>query len=389
MIPTPTGARLRRPRLCVIAPTHPLTVGAAQFNSSMVRALRRSADVDFLSWARPYPPLLYRGPVRDNESRPPQVEQADFVLDWGDPRTWRRAVERAEAYGADAVVLPWLHPVMAPPYAWLLRSARGRFRRIVICHNVLPHERLPFAASLTRRVLRAADTLVTHAPAQRGELEALGVKGEIVEAFHPLFVPAELALEPSREEVEAERARLGSPGLLLLLYGAVRPYKGVDLALEALARVDPGLDVRLVVAGRFWTSRTELEQQALRLGVADRVEFRDGYISNEETAVLFGACDAALLPYRSATQSGVAALAFGYGRPVVATAVGGLPAAIEHGVDGLLTPRDDPVALAGALERLAGDRARLTQGVERTRSRRSFDHYAELLLAAATPDRLQ
>ena len=87
------------------------------------------------------------------------------------------------------------------------------------------------------------------------------------------------------------------------------------------------------------------------LGLAsDRVEFRDRYISNEEAALLFGAADAAILPYRSASQSGVAQLSFAYGRPVIATSVGGLPAAVRHGQDGLLCEPDDPAALARAIE---------------------------------------
>src|SRR5437016_5950671 len=89
-----------RRRFCVVAPTHPLTVGAAQFNAAMVRALRRRADVEFLSWTRPYPPLLYRGPVRDELSQPPHVEPAEFLLDWADPWTWRKALDRASAFGA-------------------------------------------------------------------------------------------------------------------------------------------------------------------------------------------------------------------------------------------------------------------------------------------------
>jgi glycosyltransferase involved in cell wall biosynthesis len=315
-------------------------------------------------------------------SQPTQVEQAEFLLDWADPRTWRSALDRAEAFGAEAVVLPWLHPVMTPPYAWLLRAAEGRMRRIVICHNVLPHERVPLAAALTRRVLRRADVLVTHAPAERRELEKLGVQGLVVEAFHPLFVPADLAPEPTPAALAGARASFGSPELLLLFYGAVRPYKGADLALEALARVDPLLSVRLVVAGRFWTPRAELERLARRLGVEKRVVLRDGYVSNEDTALLFGAADAALLPYRSATQSGVVALAFGHGRPVVATSVGGLPAAVDHGVNGLLCEPGDPEALARAIERMAHERERLAAGARRVRDQRSFDAYAALLDAA-------
>ncbi len=371
-----------RRRLCVIAPTHPLTVGAAQFNAAMVRALRRGSDVEFLSWTRPYPPVLYRGPIRDDRSQPPHVEPAEFLLDWADPRTWRRAIDRAEAFGSQAIVLPWVHPVMAPPYLWLLRAARGRFRRIVICHNVLPHERMPFGRRLAQSVLRSADVIVTHAPGQQAELAGLGVRSSVVEAFHPLFVPGDLAHEPSPAAVAAERARLGNPELLLLVYGAVRPYKGVDLAIEALARVDPGLNVRVVVAGRFWSSRTELEELARRLGVGDRVELRDGYVTNEDTALLLSASDAALLPYRSATQSGVVALALGHGKPVIATAVGGLPAAVDHGVDGLLAPPGNTEALARAIERMTTERERLTAGARRTRDRHSFDHYAALLESA-------
>jgi glycosyltransferase involved in cell wall biosynthesis len=372
-----------QPRLAVIAATHPLTAGAAQFNAAMVGALRERGEVEFLSWRRLYPPLLYRGPATDAASRPPRVEPAEFLLDWADPRTWRAAVRRIEAFGARALVLPWLHPVMAPPYRWLLRHAPAGVARVVVCHNVVPHERVPLGERLTRSVLRHADLLVTHAPQQRAELLALGLGAKpVLESFHPRFVAADLAPEPSPAAVRAERARQGNPELSLLLYGAVRPYKGVDLALEALARVDPALRVRLVVAGRFWSGRADLEALVRRLGLEARVELRDGYVSNEETALLFGACDAALLPYRSASQSGVVALAFAHERPVVATRVGGLPAAVRDGEDGLLCAPDDPAALARAIERAARAHARLREGVRRGQAERSFGRYAELLAEA-------
>ena len=202
----------------------------------------------------------------------------------------------------------------------------------------------------------------------------------MLEAFHPRFVADDLAVAPEPAAVLAERARLGDPELLLLAYGAVRPYKGVDLALAALARVDPALHVKLVVAGRFWDGKADLEAQAAELG--DRVELRDGYVSNEETALLFAACDAALLPYRSASQSGVVGLAFAHERPVLATAVGGLPAAVRHERDGLLVSPDDPDALARAIEQLAVEHPRLRAGVLEEAERYSFDRYAELLCEA-------
>jgi glycosyltransferase involved in cell wall biosynthesis len=366
-------------RKTVIAAVYPLASGVAQFNGAMVRAMARTSPVDVISWRRMYPPLLYRGQGVDTSSPVPAGPDASFILDWHDPRTWRRAVRRVEEFQAEAVILPWLHPVMTPPYRYLLRHIPTATARVVICHNVTPHEPLPGLRWLSRAALRHADLLVTHAPQQRGELASLGLASTpVLEAFHPRFDAQELAPDPSEHERTAERARQGNPDLLLLAFGSIRPYKGVDLALDALARVDPSLRVRLVVAGRSWGGGDELRAQAEGLGLNGRVEFRDRFISNEEAALLFGAADASLLPYRSASQSGVVQLSFAYGRPVIATCVGGLPAAVEDGVDGILC-EPDTAALAVAIERMARDHAELAAGVRVHESARSFHRYSELL----------
>ncbi len=370
------------PRVGVIASVPPLTGGAAPFNAALVTALGARAAVDLIGWRRLYPPIVYRGQERDELSSHPRLEPPALLLDWHDPRTWRRAADRLRRFGADAVVLPWLHPVLAPPYLWLLRHLHG-MRRVVVCHNVVPHEPVPLGSRLTRAVLRRADLLVTHAPHAADELRALGLGHvPVLPAFHPRFVASDLSALPHRTAIRRARAALGDPDLLLLFFGAIRPYKGLDVALEALALVDRELDVRLVVAGRFWEERERYDRLIARLGLGDRVSIRDGYVSNEEAALLFSAADAALLPYRSATQSGVVQLSFAYGTPVVATAVGGLPAAVEHGRTGLLCPPDDPTAVARAIEQVAAERARLAAGVAASAHGTSFDRYAELLLAA-------
>lgn len=376
------------PRKTVIAAVYPLAGGAAQFNGAMVRAMARTSPVDLISWRRLYPPLLYRGQQVDTSRPATEALDASFILDWHDPRTWREAARQTASFAPEAVILPWLHPVMTPPYRYLLRHVPRSTTRVVICHNVAPHESTPASRWLTKATLRHADLLVTHAPHQRTELASLGLAAiPVLEAFHPRFSAAELAPESAAADRAAERARHGDPDLLLLTFGSIRPYKGVDIALDALARVDPRLRVRLVVAGRFWDGARQLRAQAERLGLNGRVVFHDGFVSNEEAALLFGAADASLLPYRSASQSGVVQLSFGYGRPVIATGVGGLPAAIDDGVDGILcTATAD--AVADAIERMAREHATLAAGVRAGGSLRSFDRYCRLLddaLAGGAP----
>jgi glycosyltransferase involved in cell wall biosynthesis len=375
-----TGAHQRALRMTVIAAVQPLTTGAAHFNTAMVAALRRRAAVDVISWRCMYPPLLYRGSQRDGPELLP-VEEAAFMLDWHDPRTWRLALRRVFRAEPDALVIPWLHPVMAAHSRWFLRHAPPRTCRVVVCHNVLPHESAPGAAFVTRAALRHADVLVTHAGQQARELAALGLgRIPVLQAFHPRFVATDLAAPPTEAAVSAERRRLGgNRTLVLLCFGAIRPYKGLDLALEALARVDPELPVKLVVAGRFWSAEAAYWKVVERLGIHERVEFRNRYVSNEEAARLFCVADAALLPYRSASQSGVVQLAYAHGCPVIATAVGGLPEAVKDGEDAILCRRDDPDAIARAIERMAREKERFSAAVRRCHDSHSFERYAELL----------
>jgi glycosyltransferase involved in cell wall biosynthesis len=374
-----TSRLARPPRMTVIAAVQPLVTGAAHFNTAMVAALRERAAVDVISWRRMYPPLLYRGPLSDDNATR-RTEDAAFVLDWHDPRTWREATQRLSEYQPDVLVMPWLHPVAAAQYRWLLRKAPRGACRVIVCHNVTPHEPFRGAALLTRAALRHADLFVTHSRRQRAELAALGLgRVPTIEAFHPRFVASDLAALPATGAISAERRRQGNPELLLLCFGAIRPYKGVDLALEALALVDPALSVRLVVAGRFWSNESTYRRQVERLGLQRRVELMNRYVPDDEAGLLFAAADAALLPYRSASQSGVVQLAYAHGRPVIATAVGGLPEAVTDGEDGLLCAKDDPQAMARAIERMAREKARFAGAVERRRESHSFERYAELL----------
>jgi glycosyltransferase involved in cell wall biosynthesis len=376
MSPAPVTTGLRK---SVIAAVYPLASGVAQFNGGMVRGMTQTSAVDVISWRRMYPPLLHRGQGLDTSTTGAEPPSASFILDWHDPLSWRRAIRRVCEFEADAMILPWLHPVMAPPYRYFLRHVPRTTARVVICHNVVPHEPLPGLGRLARTVLRHADLIVTHAPHQRSELTQLGLGSTpLLEAFHPRFEAEQFSPLPSRDELAAERARQGNPDLLLLTFGSIRPYKGVDIALEALSLVNRDLRVRLVVAGRAWAGAAELQEQVRGLGLEQLVEFRDRFIPNDEAALLFGAADASLLPYRSASQSGVVQLSFAYGCPVIATRVGGLPAAVADGADGILC-EPDAIDVARAIERVAAERSTLTAGVRAGAGGKSFRRYGELI----------
>jgi glycosyltransferase involved in cell wall biosynthesis len=171
------------------------------------------------------------------------------------------------------------------------------------------------------------------------------------------------------------------PQCRLLFFGIVRPYKGLDVLLRALARTPP--HVTLTVAGEFWGGTAETQDLITGLGLAKRVTLRPGYLPAREIPALFAAADALVLPYREATASQNVLLAFCFGVPVVATTAGALAEAVRDGVDGLTCAPGDVEDLARVLNEFAepATAQRLRAGVRAVDPEPYWAAYLRALLA--------
>jgi glycosyltransferase involved in cell wall biosynthesis len=167
----------------------------------------------------------------------------------------------------------------------------------------------------------------------------------------------------------------------LLFFGVVRPYKGLDVLLRALAGGPPNLT--LTVAGEFWGGTGETEKLMAELGIEDRVRLRPGYVPASEIPALFAAADALVLPYREATASQNALLAFSRGVPVITTTAGALADLVRDGVDGLTCAPGNVADLARVLREISapGMAARLRAGVTAIDPEPCWEEYLQALLA--------
>src|SRR5438270_6156842 len=274
------------PRIAVFGPTHPFKGGVAQHTTTLAHRLReRGAEVRVVSWSRPYPERLYPGQLTVDRPEMAVFEPVERSMAWNRPDTWIGAGRRART--VDAAVFAHVIPVQAVPYRAVMAALHPTFGRAgggpkvaVICHNVLPHERHRGDRLLVGSLLDRADRVLTHSDAQAAlAAELIGppaVAGtKVVAASLPPFFPD--AFAPRRPEPGVHRR--------LLFFGIVRPYKGLDVLMEALAAGPP--DVRLRVAGEVWGGPGALEARAEDLGIADRVELVTRYIAAEEVPDLF------------------------------------------------------------------------------------------------------
>ncbi len=376
------------PRIALVGPTHPAPGGIAHFTAGLADALAAHGESLIVGWTRRFPERLYPGTIDDTVSATSVSAAGEPLLDLLDPRSWRRAARRIRRFRPDVLVLQWWHPIHAPVVIALARSCRRHGIRVVmICHNVEPHESNALWRGLTRRALRQVDALIVHSPTLVPSAERAAPGVPVISGFLPIFQNvADATGTASPEAIAAVMTRTRSAGRpLLLCFGYVRPYKGVEDAIAAMSHVTT--DCTLLVAGECWDNPDQFLDLRERFGVADRVTLDFRYIPNDELPALFAAAAAVVVPYRSATQSGVAALAFAYGRPVVATRTGGLADLVEDGITGALSPPRDPPALAAAIDRVLADGRNWTPAIHAVTEKLTYARYLDLIDDASSAPR--
>ena len=366
----------KKRRLVVFGPGHPFRGGVARTTTELVRSLQaRGHDVRFLTPKRQYPKWLYPGRGDRDRDACVRVDGAVAALDPLNPLSWFGSRRRAVALGADAWIIPYWTWAWAGQWRFLLRGERPP--AVAVVHNPADHDGGYRQHLAARLVLGRCQALFTHARALEEGLAA--VYPGVPTASYPLPPPGIGELPPTAEARAA--SGVAADRRMALFLGLIRPYKGVDLLLEAIVRQPPASDWFLVVAGEPWGNLGDrLSRQVRRLGISDRVRLELGWVPETAVPRLLAAADLVVLPYRSGSQSAVAPLALGAGVPVLSTAVGGLAEVVRHGVDGWLVAPGSVEELTQALEELDRPRlAELAEGAKNGRGRLSWGGYAEAL----------
>ncbi len=363
-------------RLVVFGSGHPFRGGVARTTTELVRALEaRGHEIHFLTPRRQYPGWLFPGADDRDPEACPRLACAEAVLEPLNPLSWPSARRRALALAADAWVVPYWTWAWAGWWRFLLRAPHPP--AVAVVHNPADHDSGLRHRLAARAVLGRCRALFTHARVLEEGLAA-AYPGRPT-ASCPL--PATDVSPLPERSIARRQLDLPEGSRVALFMGLIRPYKGVDLLLEALARLPAASGWELLVAGEPWGEQGALVQRLTReLGIGERVHLRLGWTPEPEVPRLLAAADLVVLPYRSGSQSAVAPMALAAGVPVLTTAVGGLAEIVRHGVDGWIVEPGSVSALTAALELL--DRPRLEQlarGAREGGDRPTWDAYAAAL----------
>jgi len=346
----------------------------------LAATLSRDHSVHFVSFSRQYPGWLFPGQTDlDPSKQKLKVDNVEYLLDSLNPLTWTNTGKAIVAESPDLFLLSWWTVYWTLPFrAVLAKIRKAGIYTTIICHNLVDHESARWKKAATRAFLSQGDRLVTHSASETYRLrELLGHHVRAETAFLPTFAP----LSMSRPSRDAARKELSLEGYVLLFFGFVRPYKGLQTLLDALPRVRKHRPVTLLVVGEFWKGKDEYLSQIRRLGIQDCVRVIDRYIPNEELGTYFVSADLVVQPYLAATGSGICQLAYGFDKPVIATTVGSLAEVVQDRVNGRLVPPGDPEYLSQAIvESLEPQTLQsLTHHAKFTKDRFSWEQLAKII----------
>jgi glycosyltransferase involved in cell wall biosynthesis len=341
----------------IIGPAHPLRGGLATFDQRLANQfIQEGYDCSIYSFSLQYPSFLFPGTTQYSSEPPPAGLTIFSRINSVNPLNWWSVGEELRKLRPDIIVVRYWLPFMGPALGTILRRVRknGHTRIVAITDNVLPHEKRPGDTAFTRYFLKSCDAFITMSEKVMRDLRLFQQVKPARQVLHPLYDNFGEPVSRSTAR-EALRQRTGLPfadtDKIILFFGFIRKYKGLDLALEAMADARiRAAGIKLLIAGEFYEDEKGYQEQIERLGIRDALILRTDFIPDSEVKYYLCAADAVIQPYRQATQSGVTPLAYHFEKPMIVTNVGGLPALVPHEKVGLVA-EPGPGALAEAILR--------------------------------------
>jgi glycosyltransferase involved in cell wall biosynthesis len=334
----------------IIGPAWPLRGGLASFDERLARECTKSGyDTTIYTFSLQYPGFLFPGTTQYSTEPAPTDIRIKVCINSINPFNWLTTGKQIQKQKPDLLIVRYWLPFMGPCLGTILRLVKKNQHTKIICiaDNIIPHEHRPGDTPFTKYFVKPVDGFITMSDKVTNDL-ALFSNKKAKQIVHPLY-------DNFGEAVSKETARekLGLPldKKVILFFGFIRKYKGLDLLFEAMAdeRIRQS-GIQLLVAGEFYEKREAYDALIRQYNIGDRLILRTDFIADSDVRYYVSAADFVIQPYRNATQSGVTPLAYHFEKPMLVTNVGGLPGLVPDRKVGIVTEPNASAIAKGILD---------------------------------------
>ena len=365
-------------RIAILSCFYPYRGGISQFNTCLLNELSKNHTVKAFNFKRQYPNFLFPGKTQyvTKEDNAVPVE-SEALLDTANPFSYISTAKAIREWKPDLLVMRYWMSYFAPSLGYVAKHMDKNCKVVSILDNVVPHEQRFFDKPFTKYFLNGQDGYVVLCDAVGKDLLNFKPDAEFINTPHPLY--SHFGEKLTRKEAE-ESLGLKPGKKNLLFFGLIREYKGLDILLEAFNRLDDSY--QLIIAGEPYGSFEKYQHLIDNSPLKDNISLNTNYIPDNLVNLYFSAADICVLPYRSATQSGISSISYHFEVPMITTNVGGLQQMIGDTGTGLIAKEGTPESIAESIrDYFSGNRENeLIENIRREKERLSWSNFCNKLV---------
>jgi glycosyltransferase involved in cell wall biosynthesis len=368
-------------KVAVFSAFYPFRGGIAQFNAKLYRALEKNSEVKAFTFNKQYPDLLFPGKsqyVSDNDVS--DKIPAERIVSTFNPLSYGYAASKIHSFKPDIFIANFWMSFFALFLSKMARKQGRSVKKIALIHNLIPHEKRFFDRYLIMKMLKSYDAFIVLSDSVERDLLSMLPNAKYLKLEHPWY--DHFGENISKEEAR-HKLKISEKKKTLLFFGLIRDYKGLDILLKAFSELDDSY--QLVIAGEIY-GKSDKYLELIEKSSNKNIFLFNQYIPDDEVNIYFSAADLCVLPYRSATQSGITGTSFHFEVPVIATDVGGLRESLKDGLLGELVKSESPEALQTAITNVFKDENidKFKSQIQKEKALNGWDAFAEKLLEFAS-----
>lgn len=365
-------------RITLLSTLYPFRGGMAQFNGSVYRELEKNNNIEGITFKRQYPNILFPGKtqyVTDQDVTADPIAAKQW-LDSINPINWWLTARKIKKTKPDLLLVRLWMPFFGPCMGFVAKRMSKNTKVIAMVDNVIPHERRFIDMPFLKYFLKRTDAFVVMTEKVKDDLLKLKPDAKYVLTPHPIY--CHFGKKMDKQDAQ-KQLKLQPNKKTIMFFGFIRDYKGLDLLLDAFDTLSD--EYQLLIAGEPYGSFDKYQEQIEKNKNKDRIVKHVRYINDNEVSLFFSSADACVLPYKSATQSGITSIAYHFELPMIATNVGGLQEMVKNDITGKIIDKPDVRQIAKGIEEFFSfDQSIFVENIKKEKEKLSWKVYADKII---------
>lgn len=317
-------------KIFIIGPAYPLRGGPAQFNENLCAELNKAGhDAQIISYSLQYPNFLFPGSSQFEKSgKAPDGIKIHTLINTVNPFNWLKVARFIKKEKPDFILFRYWLPFFGPSLGTIGRLVRSKTKVLALTDNIIPHEKRFGDKPFTNYFVNSCHGFIAMSKTVLNDISKFTANQNKAYSPHPMYETygASVSMEEARKKLN-----LNANDKIILFFGLIRHYKGLDILMEAMAHPEiKKQNIKLLIAGEFYEDKQPYLDLIQKYKLQDQILLHDKFISNEDVRYYFCASNLVAQTYRNATNSGVTMIGYFYEKPMLVTNVGGLAEIVSN-----------------------------------------------------------